>query len=103
MRSPERDRFAAALTAAEIGRAVFYSPPLHLQPALAYLGYAKGDFPETEKAARENLYLPLWAGITEEQQAQVAAVLQSASEPRRLVKISRSTVIGSGRSWSTRS
>jgi dTDP-4-amino-4,6-dideoxygalactose transaminase len=81
VRSPERDRFAAALAAAEIGHAVFYSPPLHLQPALAYLGYAEGDFPETEKAARENLCLPLWAGIGEEQQEQVAAVLERALEP----------------------
>ena len=29
-----------------------------------YLGYSEGDFPETEKASRENLCLPLWAGIT---------------------------------------
>jgi dTDP-4-amino-4,6-dideoxygalactose transaminase len=80
VRSPDRDRFSAALTAAEIGHAVFYSPPLHLQPALAYLGYSEGDFPETEKAARENLNLPLWAGIAEEQQQQVAAVLESAHQ-----------------------
>ena len=51
----------------------------HLQPALRYLGYSAGDFPETEKAARENLCLPLWAGITEEQQAEVVAVLRRAA------------------------
>ena len=45
-----------------------------------YLGYSEGDFPETEKASRENLCLPLWAGITEEQQAEVVSVLKSASE-----------------------
>ena len=39
-------------------------PPLHLQPALRYLGYSEGDLPETEKAARENLCLPLWGGIS---------------------------------------
>jgi dTDP-4-amino-4,6-dideoxygalactose transaminase len=80
IRSPERDRLAAALGEAEIGFAVYYSPPLHLQPALAYLGYSEGDLPETEKAARENLCLPLWAGIMEEQQAEVASVLKGASE-----------------------
>jgi dTDP-4-amino-4,6-dideoxygalactose transaminase len=78
--SPARDELAAALAAAEIGFAVYYSPPLHLQPAFAYLGYAEGDFPETEKAARENLCLPLWAGISEEQQKEVASVLERASE-----------------------
>jgi dTDP-4-amino-4,6-dideoxygalactose transaminase len=80
VRSPERDRLAAALDAADIGFAVYYQPPLHLQPALRYLGYSEGDFPVTEKASRENLCLPLWAGITEEQQAEVVSVLQRASD-----------------------
>jgi dTDP-4-amino-4,6-dideoxygalactose transaminase len=80
VRSSERDRLAAALEEAEIGFAVYYSPPLHLQPALAYLGHAEGDFPETEKASRENLCLPLWAGISEAQQTEVVSVLRSAVE-----------------------
>ncbi|HST16988.1 MAG TPA: DegT/DnrJ/EryC1/StrS family aminotransferase [Gaiellaceae bacterium] len=81
VRSPQRDRLAEALAAADIGCAFFYSPPLHLQPALAYLGYCEGDFPETEKAAGENLCLPLWAGISAAQQEQVASVLERALEP----------------------
>ena len=80
VRSPERDRLAAALTAADIAYAIYYQPPLHLQPALRYLGYSEGDFPETEKAARENLCLPMWAGISEEQQAEVVSVIKRASE-----------------------
>jgi dTDP-4-amino-4,6-dideoxygalactose transaminase len=79
VRSFERDRLAAALAEAEIGFASYYEPPLHLQPALRYLGYSAGDFPETEKAARENLCLPMWGGISEEQQAEVVAVLRRAS------------------------
>jgi dTDP-4-amino-4,6-dideoxygalactose transaminase len=81
VRSPERDRISAALTEAQIGHAIYYSPPLHLQPALRYLGYAEGALPVTEQAARENLCLPLWAGITEEQQAEVAAVVRRVAEP----------------------
>ena len=80
VRSSERDRLAEALRDAEIGHASFYTTPLHLQPALRYLGYSEGDLPETEKAARENLCLPLWAGISEEQQAEVASVLKTASQ-----------------------
>jgi dTDP-4-amino-4,6-dideoxygalactose transaminase len=80
IRSPERDKLADALKDAEIGFAVYYQPPLHLQPALRYLGYSAGDFPETEKASHENLCLPLWAGITEEQQAEVVSVLKRASD-----------------------
>ncbi|MGZ4291063.1 MAG: DegT/DnrJ/EryC1/StrS family aminotransferase [Gaiellaceae bacterium] len=79
VRSPERDRLAAALQEAEIAFAIYYQPPLHLQPALRYLGYSEGDLPETEKASRENLCLPLWAGITEEQQTEVVSVLKRAS------------------------
>ena len=69
-----------ALRDAEIGHASFYTTPLHLQPALRYLGYSEGDFPETEKASRENLCLPLWAGIREEQQAEVVSVIKRASQ-----------------------
>jgi dTDP-4-amino-4,6-dideoxygalactose transaminase len=79
VRSPERDRLAAALQDADIGFSVYYRPPLHLQPALRFLGYSEGDLPETEKASRENLCLPLWAGIGEDQQAEVVAVLKRAS------------------------
>jgi dTDP-4-amino-4,6-dideoxygalactose transaminase len=79
VRSPERDKLAAALEAVGIGFATYYQPPLHLQPALRHLGYADGDLPETERAARENLCLPLWAGITEEQQKEVVSVLGRAS------------------------
>jgi dTDP-3-amino-3,4,6-trideoxy-alpha-D-glucose transaminase len=79
VRSPERDELSRALTEAEIGHQAYYRPPLHLQPALRYLGYSEGDLPETERASRENLCLPLWAGITEEQQAEVVAVLRRAS------------------------
>jgi len=79
IRTAERDRFATALADAEIGFASYYEPPLHLQPALRYLGYSEGDFPETEKAARENLCLPMWAGISEEQQMAVVDVLRRSS------------------------
>ena len=79
VRSPERDRLADALKQADIGFSVYYQPPLHLQPALRYLGYSEGDFPETEQASRENLCLPMWAGITEQQQTEVVSVLKRAS------------------------
>ena len=79
VRSPERDALAAALAAAEIGFASYYDPPLHLQPAFRELGYAPGDLPETEKAARENLCLPLWGGIDGSAQARVVDVLRRAS------------------------
>jgi dTDP-4-amino-4,6-dideoxygalactose transaminase len=79
VRTTERARLVAALNEAEIGFAFYYQPSLHLQPALRYLGYEEGDFPVTEKASRENLCLPMWAGISEEQQSEVVGVLRRAS------------------------
>jgi dTDP-4-amino-4,6-dideoxygalactose transaminase len=79
VRTPERDSLAAALAEAEIGHGSYYRRPLHLQPAFAYLGYAEGSLPETERAARENLALPLWAGIDSATQERVVAVVRQAA------------------------
>jgi dTDP-4-amino-4,6-dideoxygalactose transaminase len=78
VRTPERDRIADALRAEEIGCAAYYARPLHLQPALASLGVEAGSLPATERAAAENLALPLWAGISPEQQERVVAVVRAA-------------------------
>jgi dTDP-4-amino-4,6-dideoxygalactose transaminase len=77
-RSPHRDEIRTALTEAKMGNAQYYLPPLHLQPALRYLGYSEGELPETERAARENFSVPLWAGISEEQQERVVDVVHAA-------------------------
>jgi dTDP-4-amino-4,6-dideoxygalactose transaminase len=79
VRTAERGRLQAALTEAGIGFASYYEPALHLQPALRRLGYSEGDLSETEKAARENLCLPMWGGISEAQQSEVVTVLRRAS------------------------
>jgi dTDP-4-amino-4,6-dideoxygalactose transaminase len=78
-RSPERDRIVSALQEAEIGCATYYLPPLHLQPSLAFLGYREGSLPETEKLARENFSVPLWAGIPAATQERVVEVVRQAS------------------------
>ena len=78
VRTPERERIAAALEGAAIASASYYVTPLHLQPAMAYLGYRSGSLPETERAAAENLALPMWGGIGLEQQERVVATVRSA-------------------------
>jgi dTDP-4-amino-4,6-dideoxygalactose transaminase len=82
VRTPERDRVRAALEEAGIGCASYYVTPLHLQPALAYLGYEPGSLPETERASRENLALPLWPGIEPAAQERVVEVVRSAVRER---------------------
>jgi dTDP-4-amino-4,6-dideoxygalactose transaminase len=81
-RSPHRDDIRAALTQAQIGSAEYYDPPLHLQPALGYLGYSEGDLPETERAAKENFSVPLWAGISPDQQERVVEAVLAATKVR---------------------
>jgi dTDP-4-amino-4,6-dideoxygalactose transaminase len=78
VRSPERDRIAEALTGAGISCASYYVTPLHLQPALRFLGWEPGSLPETERAARENLALPMWAGIDEATQERVVSVVRDS-------------------------
>jgi dTDP-4-amino-4,6-dideoxygalactose transaminase len=82
VRTPERDRFREALSEAGIGNASYYVVPLHLQPALRYLGWKEGSLPETEKAATENLALPMWAGIPAETQERVISVIREAAAVR---------------------
>jgi len=78
-RSPERDRIRAALQEAGIGSAVYYTTPMHLQPALAYLGYQRGALPVTEQLAQENFSVPIWAGIDATTQEQVVSVVQASA------------------------
>ena len=82
VRSAERGRLQEALGAAEIGHASYYVTPLHLQPAMRYLGWKEGSLPETERAARENLALPMWAGIPAETQERVVSVIREAAAVR---------------------
>jgi dTDP-4-amino-4,6-dideoxygalactose transaminase len=80
IRSPHRDQIAAALREAGVETTAHFTTPLHLQPVFRGLGYERGSLPETERAGRESLALPIWAGIDEGVQAQVVeAVVRAAS------------------------
>jgi dTDP-4-amino-4,6-dideoxygalactose transaminase len=77
-RSPERDRIRVALGEAGIDSATYYTTPLHLQPALRFLGYETGSLPATEEAATDNFSVPLWPGIPVEAQERVVDAVRSA-------------------------
>jgi dTDP-4-amino-4,6-dideoxygalactose transaminase len=77
-RSARRDEIASALSEARIATAAYYTTPLHLQPALSYLGYERGSLPETERVAEENLALPMWGGIDAATQERVVEAVRAA-------------------------
>lgn len=75
LRTKDRDALQAALQTEGIQTAVHYALPVHLQPAYADLGYSRGAFPQSEKAAEEVLSLPLYPEITDTQIQNVAQAL----------------------------
>ena len=64
----KRDELMAYLKEKDIGTIIHYPIPPHLSKAYEYLGHKKGDFPITEKYANEVLSLPMYNGMTEEEQ-----------------------------------
>jgi dTDP-4-amino-4,6-dideoxygalactose transaminase len=78
VRVANRDDVLAKLNAAGVGAAIHYPVPLHLTKALGDLGHSEGDFPVAERAAAEILSLPIYPGITAEQQEYVVDTLRSA-------------------------
>jgi len=67
IRSVVRDKLAEHLKSMQVGVGLHYPVPLHLQPALAHLGYKKGDFPVSERLASELLSLPMYPELTRDE------------------------------------
>jgi len=66
-----RDELRRHLSLSRIPTEIYYPESLHLQPAFSYLGYAPGQFPQTEIAAQQVLALPIFPELTRNQQTQV--------------------------------
>ena len=75
LRCKERDALIAYLNEKEIGTIIHYPIPPHLSEAYAYLGHKEGFLPITEQYANEVLSIPMYNGMTEEEQTYVIEAL----------------------------
>ena len=74
IRAKKRDRLMDFLKKRGVETGIYYPVPQHLQKAVP--GYKKGDFPESEKASRETLTLPMFPELTEIQQRFIARSIE---------------------------
>lgn len=77
IRCRQRDELRDYLERQGIGSIIHYPIPPHLAEAYQYLGYQKGDFPITEKCADEVLSIPMYNGMTHEEQSEVIEALNN--------------------------
>ena len=80
IRSPRRDALKAALQSRGVMTEVYYPVPMHQQECFADLGYSAGDLPETERAARETLAVPIYPELTRDAQLAVLDAIEEFFE-----------------------
>jgi UDP-2-acetamido-2-deoxy-ribo-hexuluronate aminotransferase len=78
IRVPDRDALGDRLKAAGIPSAIYYPKCLHEQPVFAPYGYKLGDFPESERASREVISLPMHPFLSAEEQDRIVAAVRTA-------------------------
>jgi dTDP-4-amino-4,6-dideoxygalactose transaminase len=78
VQTPNRASLQQSLDEANIGHGIHYPVPIHLQPAYADLGYARGDFPVAEALAERIMSLPMFPEITDEELERVGLACQKA-------------------------
>jgi dTDP-4-amino-4,6-dideoxygalactose transaminase len=79
VRTPDRATLQRTLQSHGVSTGIHYPIPVHLQPAWAELKYAEGSFPESERASREVLSLPMFPELTPSQIEQVCAAVAQES------------------------
>ena len=71
----DRDGLLNHLRSREIGCAVYYPLPLHLQECFGHLGYRKGDFPVSEDCSGRAISLPVFGELREDERNEVISAV----------------------------
>jgi len=74
--SERRDEIHKVLHENRISSVVYYPVPLHLQKAISFLGYKKGDFPMAERASREVLSLPIYPELEDSTIERISEIIK---------------------------
>ncbi|HEX8551158.1 MAG TPA: DegT/DnrJ/EryC1/StrS family aminotransferase [Abditibacteriaceae bacterium] len=80
LRLANREPVCDALTKADVGWAIYYPVPLHLQPVYEFLGIKEGNLPHAEAASREVLSLPIFPELRPEEVETVARAVRAGME-----------------------
>jgi len=95
IRVEDRDDLIAKLAEDHIGTGIHYPVPLHLQNACAYLGYKEGDFPVSERLAKEIVSLPMYPNLTADEQKRVSERVRQILADRASGKSGRAVLVAS--------
>lgn len=78
VRAKNRELVRCRLAESGIETSMHYTPPLHLQPVYASMGYRKGDLPVTERVAEELFTLPIYPHLSEAQVTWICEAMAQA-------------------------
>ena len=81
IRSRRRDELQTYLQQRGVGTEVYYPVPMHVQECFAYLGHGEGAFPESERAAKQTLALPIYPELSDAQLSCVVECIRDFAAP----------------------